>query len=430
MNDKKLNWSPLDNTAKVYPALASKYANRVFRLFCQLKEPIQPELLQKAVDLSIHLFPAFTNTIRHGLFWYYREDSRLRPMVHREDQTPCQGLYNSHTRGLLIDISYYGCRINLEVFHALADGAGAIILLRAIVLYYLKEAHPELYPGPLSQVLPEGTVAEWNTDAFQAHFGQRKGAYDPTMFWKSKFPPVYRFKGQHTLDGRQLITEGLLSAQQIRKVAHTYQTTITGFLTAVLFMSVYDTMSPYERKRPICLVLPVNLRNYFASNTMRNFFVLMEVTYNFSQSGTEFSSVAAEVARTFREELSEEKMRRRVGEQVQLGKSPGIRFAPLVIKAPVIMLSNRVMERQHTMVLSNMGRITLPEEALPYTDYFGSFLSSATRQIVMCTLEDKMNICFSSSLRSRDVECAFFRRLAHYDPDIIVTTNYGAEVWK
>lgn len=129
-NTKRPGWSRLDNAAKVFPALANKKDSRVFRFACQLTEPVQKKALQQAAEQALEEFPIFTNIIRHGMFWYYLEESGEMPIVHEEDQNVCSRLYDKNEHHLLIDISYYKCRINFEVFHAMADATGALMFLK------------------------------------------------------------------------------------------------------------------------------------------------------------------------------------------------------------------------------------------------------------------------------------------------------------
>ena len=56
------------------------------------------------------------------------------PIVHEEDQNVCSRLYDKNEHHLLIDISYYKCRINFEVFHAMADATGALMFLKTLVV--------------------------------------------------------------------------------------------------------------------------------------------------------------------------------------------------------------------------------------------------------------------------------------------------------
>ena len=91
-NTKRPGWSRLDNAAKVFPALENKQDSRVFRFACQLTEPVQKKALQQAAEQALEEFPIFTNIIRHGMFWYYLEESGEMPIVHEEDQNVCSRL--------------------------------------------------------------------------------------------------------------------------------------------------------------------------------------------------------------------------------------------------------------------------------------------------------------------------------------------------
>ena len=67
-------------------------------------EEIDPELLQKALDLTLMRLPFFAVRLRRGLFWYYLETSESRPPVEtgcaesaaaldapEASQVPCSG---------------------------------------------------------------------------------------------------------------------------------------------------------------------------------------------------------------------------------------------------------------------------------------------------------------------------------------------------
>ena len=58
------HWRRLDNAAKLFPAASSKRDTRVFRFYCELKEDIQQEILQKAVDRTLEKYPIFLSVLR------------------------------------------------------------------------------------------------------------------------------------------------------------------------------------------------------------------------------------------------------------------------------------------------------------------------------------------------------------------------------
>ena len=419
-------WKKLDNAAKIFPAMAVRDDSEVFRLSCQLKETIDPQVLQRAVDSAIEDYPMFTHTIRRGLFWYYLESTGYTPKVHEENKTPLQPLYSEGSR-LLIDISYYKKRINFEVFHALADGTGAFVFFSAIITNYLCEVHADELSG-VDILSTDLTDRQKESDGFTQYFEPGIGSSTNFEFLgdKDKKNKVYHFHEQHTPDYRQLATEGLLSAKKIIDAAKNEGATVTEFLCAHLILAIYETMEPRDRNKSIAVAIPVNLRNYFKSDTIRNFFGIIQVTYDFS-SGKDHSlaQVIKSVHDSFQKELTHEHMLQKLASQVKMERHPIVRVCPLVIKDLVVMsLQSKSMKRR-TITLSNVGKIKLQPEISQYIELFDVFNSSSSRQVCLCTFEDNMVISFSGVLAEHDVERAFFRSLAKYDDEITISTNYS-----
>ena len=61
-------WYKLDLSANVYPTLQRKDFSSVYRISVTLKEDIQPDLLQQALDMTLPRFPTFKVAMRRGLF--------------------------------------------------------------------------------------------------------------------------------------------------------------------------------------------------------------------------------------------------------------------------------------------------------------------------------------------------------------------------
>ena len=422
----RFRWSTLDNAAKVFPALAGKRDSRVFRFACQLKEKIDAQMLQIALDQTLEEFPTFTNIIRHGMFWYYLEESELRPVVHEEDTVVCRNLYDKNDHRLLIDVSYYQNRINLEVFHAIADGTGALMFLRTLVVRYLLLVHPRELAGYDLSLGIDSTFKEKKSDSFSQYYEKQEAAGGHKMsFLGEKTASVYCFQETETPDCRQHVTEGNISAKAILAEAKKHGTTVTVFLTAVLIQAIYDSMEPRDRKKAVSVMIPVNLRSYFESNTVRNFFGLIPVVYDRKKDGEAMEDIIASVGTTFRKTLTKERLEQMLNDQVSLEKHVYTRMAPLFIKDIAMHISSYIASRRQTIYFSNLGRITLPQAAAGYVELFDVFISSAGKQVCMCSYGDRMVITFAGVILPKDVECAFFRRLSQYDPEMIVSANYS-----
>ncbi len=83
-------WSRLDNVAKIFPPTSSKRDTKAFRLICELTGPVDGAILQRALEKTMEEFPLYRSILKKGLFWYYFEESNLRPQVLEEKPS---GLY-------------------------------------------------------------------------------------------------------------------------------------------------------------------------------------------------------------------------------------------------------------------------------------------------------------------------------------------------
>ena len=137
--NEKNPWYRLDLSAIVYPTLQRKNFSSVYRLSVILKENVEPDLLQRAVDRTLPRFPTFKVAMRKGVFWRYLEpNDRPGPFVKPDIANPCMPMSFQNENRYLIRIYYYQKRISLEVFHSLSDGGGAMYLLRTLTAVYLR----------------------------------------------------------------------------------------------------------------------------------------------------------------------------------------------------------------------------------------------------------------------------------------------------
>ena len=70
---KKNSWQKLDNTANLFPAIATHTMTNVYRIAVSLHEEIDKKLLQRALDMVLPEFDTFNVHMRRGVFWYYFE---------------------------------------------------------------------------------------------------------------------------------------------------------------------------------------------------------------------------------------------------------------------------------------------------------------------------------------------------------------------
>jgi NRPS condensation-like uncharacterized protein len=411
-------WSRLDNAAKIFPPSTSKADTKVFRFSCELYEPVDPEILQHALDTSLEEFPFYRFIIRRGLFWYYFEKSDLQPEVREEYKSPCALLYDVSRRNLLFELTYYRKRINLEIYHALSDGIGAVEFLKAIVCQYLLEKHRETLTGESIQLHDDGASDEQRSrDAFDTYYSKGKAPKIPRL------PQAYRIRGERFPESRLGIIEGHVSLAALLKKTHESNATLSEFLTAVLIYSIHEGMKLRDETRPVSIAVPVNLRKYFTTLSVRNFFSIVNVSHNFSVQEKDFDGVLSQVKSSFKTHLSPENIHERFNHLVSLEHAPYIKMVPLAVKAPVLKQAAWRAGKGTSAAFSNIGKISMPEKLIPYVHLFNVFNSTRRLQLCVCSFEDVLSMSFSTSFVSSDIQRSFFHALADRGLAVEVVSN-------
>lgn len=404
MRTEYSNWRKLDNAALAFPLVTGENDTRVFRFYCQLKEEVDSDILQQALDRTMEKYPLFQAVLRKGLFWFYLEHSHIRALVKPETEPPCSRLYIPDKKSLLFQVSYYKERINFEVFHALTDGTGAMHFLQELVQNYLILAHPkENFP----EIGRDKKTGRGNIE--EDSFSQYYSSDIPKNREKKK--AAVKLKGEKLIHSDMHISEVVLSVKEVHQKARSYGVSITVLLTAVMLCSIREEIPKNQQKRPVTLMIPVNLRNYFPSQSMTNFFGWIEVGYTFSDTTT-FEEVLTDVKRQFEQELEKDKIAMHMNDYVRIEKNIFVRAVPLEIKKYFLMIGANLGSRSITAVYSNIGIIRLPEEYREYIRHFGIFASTNSLQMCSCSYGDEMVLGFTSKIPDDSIQRNFRRMLS------------------
>lgn len=418
------SWYGLDNAANLFPAVSNDRNTNVFRLSCELRENVDKDILQQALDEVIKDFSYFRVTMHRGLFWYYLEQIDRRPKVVLESRRPCERMFYAYLKELLFQISYFGRRINLEMFHAIADGGGAIGFLRALVYRYLIIVHwdelPENLP-PLDAVAPPSHRVE---DSFDYN-------YDPKKKQSPFRTKAYSIAGTLLPSNSLKLTSVRLNTRQILQLAKSKGVTVTVYLCALMICSIYSGLVPKRAMhRTIAVNVPVDLRGHFPSETARNFFSVVEVGYNFEGKPADFDAVLASIAEQMAQRVTPEALAKRVNYTMSVQKNVFTGITPLILKNLILRAAYHRAESATTCAVSNMGRVTMPEILTPYIDTFHCLLNPTLQHRVkatVCSFQDQFIINFTSVIEETKAQRNFVRHLAAAGLDIVITGNGGAE---
>ena len=408
-------WYRVDNVAKVFLASANERDTRSFRMTCTLNEDIDEQTLQEAVNKAANERPQYQVTVQRGLFWHYMEHTDDAPIVTIEKERPCPMLIGDNTFGKLhYRVTYFNDRINLDFFHAIADGNGAIEFLNLIVTHYLKLKHPEL--NEMLTMTSGASEGELARDAFKQFYD--KGS----IAKKKKNKNAYHIRGlKHPYNQVQFM-EVHMPIKDVLAKAKSMNVTLTTFIGSALMMAIYNDMPVLKRKKPITISMPVNLRNYYPSNTSRNFFNSVLVSHVF-KNGDTLETVTEKYNKDLKEELTPESVAARMNNYEKLENLLFIRMVPLFIKNPVVNHGAKSMNRKVSAVVSNLGRMTVPEEISEYIKSYCAFCSTSSLFVVMNTYKDDFVMGISSAYRNTQVLRDFIKTFTDSNIDVTVYSN-------
>ncbi len=391
----------------------------MFRCSCQLSEHVEPALLQAALEETLLLFPYFRSTIKKGFFWYYLEQSSLTPLVAEEERTPCSPIYAKDAHGLLFEVSYYRKRINLEIYHALTDGTGGLQFLQQLLTIYLQKRYKQLgeeryYAGYINKQATQDGYSKY---------------YHRVRVHPSANPKAHQLRGERFPGFRFGIIECLFSAGELRALAKRYQVSVSVLLTSYLIESIHEGGAQEERGRPIVISLPVNLRSYFPSESLRNFFSVILVQHHYNTQGHRFEDVLKNVKEQFERLLSPKAVEERMSLMTSIEKTLPTRLLPLVLKAPSLRLGNSFFSKTVTAGISNLGEIKMPDIYLPYIELFEVSSSTSKLDLCLCSHQNTMALTLISSLTNTRVQRNFVRRLVKEGISVTLDSNFAGDEW-
>ena len=419
MSSKDERYDKLDNTANLFPMIVSESMSNVYRLSVTLNYEVVPDILQGALEKVLPYFDVFNCKMTEGMFWYYFEtNDKPAPRVEREDTYPCRYINAHMNNGYQFSVSYYENRINLEVFHAVTDGNGALAFLREITYQYLRDRYPEL--------------KETNQDVLNADTSLDKEDSYLRNYAKSK-KKRYKKEKAFIIEGEKLtppemgIIHGYISINEIKKVAKQYGVTINQYLLGTFAWAVYkEGMNLRAGKKPFSACVPVNLRPYFGSDTLKNFFAIVSATYYPKKDNATFEEVLTEVADSLKKQITKENLEDILSYNVSNEENKLLRAVPLFLKSIVMKRIYMASAKANTTTVTNMGLMKVDEAYEKYIKHFSAVLSTSPGQNVkgaVCSYKDTLVFTFSSSIRQTHIQKEFFRHMVSDGIDVTIESN-------
>lgn len=457
---EKQKWVRLDNASNIFLAAKNDVDTKVFRLSAELEDTINPRHLQRALDRVYEQYALYHSVLRRGIFWYYLEESELKPVVRRETKPPCAPIYHFDRKELLFRVLYHKNRVHLEVFHALSDGTGALWFFEDLISeyvsfnylkpnktgkssdqkritnqsedsfarYFRKSRQKNFTKAALSALekvyLDREVSKEINTNKLEPHADDTTNELESNRGKNKKNQHIYRIKGTRTPDNRMRVIELELSLKKIIELAKQYNVSLTVYLIALYIVAIYRTKEEKKSKTTVTISVPVNLRQFFPSNSARNFFTTTHLAITFeNERELDLIEICQVISRQLKAQTSREYLEKRVDRFISFELNPFIRVTVRPLKDLILKVINLSNNRNVTVAMSNLGKVSFPSEVTPYVQGIYFHTSAIRPQFCMVSHEDCLTLSFTTPFIETDIQKKFVELLIEQSIEVIVGTN-------
>lgn len=422
--DTSRRWAKLDNAAKIFPASRRRGWYNMFRLSATMTEPVDANVLQSALNVTIRRFPMIAAKLKTGFFWYYLEEVDAPPKIAADSYQPLKLTAFDDVRKCAIRVLYYRNRIAVEFFHAVTDGTGGLVFLKSLVAEYVTQKYGAAIDnekGVLDRLgYPDSEELE---DSFLKNIGEVSA--------KRKDGKSYRLDGIPEKDGFLHLTLGSLELDKAHAVAKSYGVTLTGFLSAVMLKSIAEIQKrkvrSVKKRLPVKIQIPVNLRKLFGGHTMRNFVMVATVGVDPRMGDYSFEEIIEIVRHQMALAITKKNMQSLFTPNVKSEGVLAIRMVPLFIKNIIMKaVFDSVGESQACLTISNLGLIDIPDGMKPYIRTFDFIIgpqAAAPYNCGVCSYGNELRINIIRRSVEPELEREFFTTLVKLGLKVSIESN-------
>lgn len=421
---EKLRWLRLDNAAKIYPAARRRNWSNVYRQSVTFTEAVDEAVLQSALDVTVKRFPSIAARLRRGAFWYYLQQVPQTPRIRRESSYPLVRMTHEEMRRCAFRVVVYGKRMAVEFFHSLTDGTGALIFTKTLAAEYLEQKYGITVPaehGVLDR--REKPKAEELEDSFPKYAAKVTASRKDTNAW--------HMWGDPQPGGFLHLTCFQVPVSALREQARAHGVSVTVFLNAVMMQALVALQREKEpdpkRRRGIKVLIPVNLRQLFPSQTLRNFamYTIPELDPRLGEYS--FDEICDVIRHKMGLEVTAKHMSTVIATNVRDEQNLAVRLIPLPIKNLVMKaIFDAVGEIKSCLSLSNLGQVQLPDVMKPYIqrmDFILGVQADAPYNCGVLSYDDTVYINFIRNIRQPELERHFHVVLRDMGLPVTVESN-------
>lgn len=348
MNPREME---LDGAGIIYPYVANRNWNSVYRIEACLKQTVNADTLNRAVGELRRDYPYFFMTLaKTRTKFILRECSHDTNTVYNNCTEVCKP-FDLESGEPLIRFLYNENKIILEMFHSLTDGHGATELMKALLSKYRKAFAAEGSDG--TPALSQGAALLKNrNDIFEKLFSE--GGKNVSRLVSN----AYQIKRARPNRLQYKTLE--IPCSQLVKAAHFYGVSVAVLVCGLQIKAI--AMSQKNIKKVIRISVPVDLRRLFGGTSCRNSSLYFLVSANVEETKI-FSDLLEKVKKQFKENVTDENMRNLAYTNVSSANLKVFKILPVSVKKAILKFGyTHLGENQFTATMTDIGVIKSDEK--------------------------------------------------------------------
>ena len=417
-------WYPIDNAANLYAAARRSNWCRTFRISAILKDDVEPETLQTALNDILPRFPAWQGQLRDGLFWSYFQHTDTLPQIEEEHDYPYRPIELFDTEQPNFRVLYYKRRVSIEMYHSLADGGATTMFLSALLTRYYELQGETIEHDEHALRMEDAPTEEETCDAYCLHATPGVSAKNP----EKRQPYYIEYDVKRNFAH---VIHGTFRVNDIKAAAAGYELTITEYITALLIYC-FIQVAPTPLTQEVCISVPMDLRRRFGTQSTRNFVYMTDI--GFAPEGRQdvtFEEIAEAINGELLQKSNPQLLLNEISANVAAQESKVLRPIPYPIKRAFLKNTYRQNQHSFTTFFSNWGIMDAPEAVLAHIERAEFVLGDTPHQPFGCTalsVNGLMTLSFSSSNTDTAFQKLFFRFMADDGIPVHVESNLSSEV--
>ena len=337
----------IDPVGQLYASYHGRKSPNIFNITIHLKESINTEVLQVALDDLVKRLPFLNIKLKRGFFKYYHKTC-TKPLKCEEERCGCEERFlHTGKRDNAFKVFYGERHLTLEAVHSVCDGRGMVKIASALLVRYFE----------LQGIVVDKTCvidcehafdAEETENAFERYGNNNTHSPKRSLFIEK----AYQSEGEKTAQ----IKTHRFELDKLKNRAKKYNATVNEYVLACIFKAVADERMGLGCEKPISALIPIDCRNFLESKTLCNFVTAVPVTMPETE---EFG----EMIEGLRQQFKKFDVGFILSDITALHKGlRKIRFMPRIFKKQIFKAVDGMYGKGLSLMFSNIGLVKLPKE--------------------------------------------------------------------